>query len=91
MICGAEEEEPAHALDGSHLAQQVADLAELCQGSHRGDLPFASQDVVRQVLHGAGLRAVLLERRFDHLNTYGSQMVMLFSCLRRLFGQGKVK
>lgn len=59
------------ALDGRlHLAEQVADLAELCQGSHRGDLPFASQDVVREVLHGAWLCAVLLERWFDHLYTW---------------------
>lgn len=57
-------------MDGLHLAEQVADLAELCQGSHRGDLPFASQDVVREVLHGAWLRPVLLEHCFDHLCTW---------------------
>lgn len=47
--------------DTSHLTEQVADLAELGQSSHRGNLAFASQDVVREVLHGTWLATVLLE------------------------------
>ena len=45
-----------------HLAEQVADLAELGQSCHGCHLPFASQDVVGEVFHGTWLATVLLER-----------------------------
>lgn len=48
-------------VDTSHLAEQVADLAELSQSGHRGHRTFASEDIVREVLHGAWLATVLLE------------------------------